>query len=188
MTDSKVKDEHYSLLFEVRRSIRYHSYRQQHYERWHKITMFCAVLFNTLSFASFILEVSSGWPIWVKSLPYVIASILMVVDILVELSRRAGDHADFIRQFTDLQRQLQAEMDGPTEKTIREVSDTMLTIEAKEPPVLHVLNALCYNEVSRLLGSDKDYYISVHPIQRLCANFRDIWRHRLHLASTSHPT
>ena len=185
MSDSEVKDDHYRLLFEVERSIRYHSYRQQHYERWHKITMFCAILFNSFSFALFFWKVSSGWPIWVKLTPYAIASVLAVVDIIVGFSRKSGEHVDFIRQFTDLQRQLEAETGSPTKETIKEVNDALLSLYAKEPPVLKVLNALCYNEVSRLLGHGKNY-IHIFPIQRLCANFRDIWGHRLKLGAASH--
>ena len=182
MSDSKVKDQHYELGFEVERCIRYHSYRRQHYERWHKITMFCAIFFNLFSFASFILEISSGWPTWVKSLPYIIASILMVIDVLVGLSRKAGEHFDFIRQFTDLQRRLLAEEDNPSEQTIKEVRDALVALWAKEPSPLKVLNALCYNEAAQRLGRD-NYYIQVALLQRLCANFRDIRTHRLRLVS-----
>ena len=185
MSGSKVKDEHYELSFDVERCIRYHIHRQQYFERWHKITMFCAVFFNPFSFASFTLEVSSDWPIWVKSSPCIIATILMVIDVLVGLSRRAWEHFDLIRQFTDLQRRLQFEKDNPTEQTLKEVRDALSVIWAKEPTPLRVLNALCYNEVSRLRGRDKDYYISVRAIQRFCANIRDIRADSLQLVSPS---
>ena len=183
MGDSRLKDKHYELCFEVDRNIRYHSYRRQHYERWHKITMFCAVFFNLASFTFFIFKIGGDdwWSIGIKSLPYMVASALMVTDVLVGFSKKASIHFHFIHRLTDLERWLLAEEDNPTEETVKYVGDSLRTLWAEERSPLKVLNAVCYNEAAQRLG--RDDYIRVNTFQRLCANFQDIGTHRLQLVS-----
>ena len=57
------------------------------------------------------------------------------------------------------------------------MTDRRLDIERQEPPVLRVLDTLCYNELVRAMGYGEQ--VRVGFWQRLFANFFDLADHRL---------
>ena len=176
--------EHHKLLFHVRRSIRYHSRRQQHYDRWHQFVLFLAVLFGSTSVVALATEVGQEFPLWVRLLPSVLVSACAGLDLVVGSAQKARLHTDFIRQFTSLEQQLVAR-DGQTEDVMEQVQSTILEIEAGEPPVLKVLDTICQNELQRAMGYPACQEIKVSRWQRFFAQFFDFREQELHRAESA---
>ena len=163
--------EYRDLLFNVRRSIRYHSRRQRHYQNIHNCVLFLALVLSSASMVTLATEIGQDWDTWVKLLPGALVSGFVGFDFVVGSMQKAWLHADFMRQFTDLERQLVSSDDE--HNTVVTVTDKMLEIESSEPPVLHVLNTICYNELMRAMGYSQKEQVAVGWFQRRIANFRD---------------
>ena len=171
------------LLFGVRRSVRYHSRRRQHYERLHNAVLFLALVLGSVTVATFAAAIGADWPLWLKSLPAATVSLLAGLDLVVGSTRQAWLHADLARQFIDLERRLARGQTDLTPTLIEEVTAARLTIEATEPPVLRVLDTLCHNELLRAMGYDPAREVRVGFFQRLFAPFFDLAEQRLHSAA-----
>ena len=177
-------DEHSKLLFNVRRSIRYHSRRQRYFEACHRIFVFSTLMLSSFSVIALSTALIPKELSWVVLIPPAVVSLLASFDLVVGFVQKAQSHIDFVRQFTDLERRMVAP-EGKEEKTIAEVQDKMLEIETTEPPVLQVLDSLCYNELLRATGYPRENHIPVSRVQRIFAQWFDIGRDRLHVPETT---
>ena len=173
--------EYRALLFNVRRSIRYHSRRQRHYQNAHNGVLFSALVLSSASVVALATElgtdIGQAWGTWVPLLPGALVSGLIGFDFVAGSLQKAGLYANFVRQFTDLERQLVTS--GDELSVVADVTDKMLEIESSEPPVLRVLDTLCYNELTRAMGYPEEEQIEVGRLQRLFADFFDLRAHTL---------
>ena len=170
----KVYDD---LLFEVRLSVRYHSRRQGFFQTCHRLVMAMMLFGGSATLATFGAELWADWPLWARLLPSAIATVLVAIDLVVGFAEKAGRYGDLMREFIRLERQLEAIRDKATDEDLAKITDERLAIEAGEPPVLHVLNAICYNEMVRAMGyGDK---VNISTVQRLLAHFFDWREHQL---------
>ena len=170
---------HNALLFRVRRSIRYHSRRQRYFDRWHQLVLFFALVFSVMPVLVFKTDLAKSFPLWVPIVPPMLISFFGSLDLIIGFSQKARVHTDFIRQFTDLERQL-VSPDGSKDATVALVHDKALELETTEPPVLRVLDTLCRNELMRAMGYPREEQIPVGIIQRRCAQFFDLREDTLH--------
>lgn len=166
--------EYRKLLFGVRRSVRYHSRRRQHYELFHKTVLFLALILGSITVAAFAEAIGNTWPAWVKALPAALVSILAALDLVLGSSAKSWQHADLARRFIDLERELETRKGEPLNTLISEITDKRLEIETSEPPVLRVLDTICHNELLRAMGYDRKEEVKVSLIQRLCAPVCDV--------------
>lgn len=176
-----MQKQHHDLLFGVRRSIRYHSHRESFFRGCTILITLNALLFSTTTILMFLTEITASLPVWVKISPAVLVSILAALDLAVRFSDKAWLHADFVRQFTDLEIQLQHQDETPDNNLINTVTAKRLEIEVHEPPVLHVLDTLCHNELLRAMGYEKARQVRVGFFQRLFAHLFDFREHSLYL-------
>ncbi len=167
-SESNSGSSHYQVLFRVRRSIRYHSRRQQYYTTLHNAVLFFALCFSSASIVAFATKMGEDWWLGFKLLPAVAVSLLAAANLVFGYARKSWLHADFVRKFTDLERQL-IRPDSKDPARLAEVEDQILIIEADEPPILHVLNTLCRNELMKAEGASESKQIDVGPFQRLLA-------------------
>lgn len=49
-----MSNKRHALLFNIRRSIRYHKYRQDFFERWHNFVLLIALIFSSATLISLI--------------------------------------------------------------------------------------------------------------------------------------
>lgn len=173
-------DDYDDLLFDVRRSVRYHTRRRHHYDVMHRCVLFVALVFSSATVVTFAGEVSKDWDLWVKSLPAVLVSILAALDLVLGTTTQSWLHADLARQFIDLERQLETRKGEPFDILLPEITDKRLQIEATEPPILRVLDTLCHNEMIRAMGLDREQEVKVNFIQRFFAPLFDVAEWRLH--------
>ena len=155
--------DHFQLLFGVRRSVRYHSRRQAFFEGVDRWTSFALLLLGAGSVA-LVLRGIDG----VAVLAGCSVAVLSGLKLVFAFGLRAGQHAQFVRDFVSIEKKLVAD---PSPETVQEAQSNRLDVEATEPPVMRVLDALCHNELLRAMGiTDPDEQVPISRLQRLTAN------------------
>ena len=175
----ETKDVYQGLLFDVRRSVRYHIRRHKFFRNCHRIVLFSSLIFGSITVAA-LAEAIGVWPLWVKALPAAIVSVMAGLDLVFGWTEKSWQHSDLARQFIKLERRMISGSAEPDFELIRDVTDKRLKIEAAEPPVLRVLDTLCHNDMMRSMGHKKDEMIKVNIIQRWCAPFFDFFESQIH--------
>ena len=61
-----------------------------------------------------------------------------------------------------------------SEKLLKQITDEKLSIESTEPPVLRVLNEMCWNEEAKAQGIKPEKWREIKWYQRLFSSFFDI--------------
>jgi hypothetical protein len=165
--DASLEERWHELLFGVRRSIRYHQRRRAFYDRLDKISNMLSLIFGSVAVYGTLEDNAKNVALIASAIVTIFASINLVVG----SATRARDHTDYMRQYVELEKLMLA---APTEPVLLDVATKRLSIEAEEPPVLHVLNAMCHNELMRAMGYPKKDLSHIGPIQRLFAQFIDV--------------
>lgn len=169
------------LLFGIRRSIRYHSRRQNFYEGFHQTVLTLALIFSSATIVAFGAQVFNDLPLGVKLLPPVVVTLLATIDMVIGSVRKVWLHADFVRKFTDLEKELKfSQNEVPNKEMINNVTNKRLDIEMIEPPVLKVLDTICHNELLRAMGYEEESQIKIGCLQRYFAHFFDWNEHSLY--------
>lgn len=161
--------ERHSLLFDTQRSIRYHMRRRAFFDRLDQLTNMLSVIFGSAAVFG-VLEKDY------QALALVAAAVVTVasaINLVLGSSQRARAHADFARRYVALERRLACEPTC-TEELLRDVKAERLSIEAEEPPVLHVLNVICHNEQMRAMGYPRKAWATVRWWQALFAQVVDL--------------
>lgn len=165
-TTEALADRWYAALFSVRRSIRYHQRRRSFFDRLDKISNMLSLIFGSVAVYGTLQENSKEIALIASGLVTVFASINLVLS----SASRARDHTDFMRKYVELEKLM---LGAESEERLLDVAGRRLSIEAEEPPVLHVLNAICHNETMRAMGFTKKELPKIGPIQTLVAQFFD---------------
>ena len=168
---------YWKLLFRVRRSLRYHSRRQKHYTRLHETMLLFALLCGSASVTAFFAKVEE-WNSLLTLTPPLLVSVFSGASLVFGTVQKMWLHADFVRRFTDIEKQLVVS-DNLSAETLAALHVQVLDIESTEPPPLQVLNVMCRNEQMRAEGYDEDYQVSIGFWQRALSGFIDIQAHTL---------
>ncbi|HDP8225543.1 TPA: hypothetical protein P7B99_002399 [Escherichia coli] len=171
MESKNLNNEWEGLLFDVRRSVRYHNRRRAFYDRLDQVTNVIALIFGSATIVGVLSP--HAQTIWAV-LSAALVTCFSAVNLVVGSSQRARNHSDFAKQFFALEEQM-IRMDKPSEEALRELTAQRLSIEKDEPPVLRVLDCICYNEQVQAMDFSADQMIQISGWQRLCAPFFD-WR------------
>ena len=155
----------YDLLFAVRRSVRYHDRRRRFYEIWNTITVAGAAIGGSSVVATVIADSTV-----VSWLTAALVAILGALDLAVGTARCAGRHRDLARQFIFLEREFAHGRDLDDDE-YPELVRRRLEIEASEPPVLRLLDAMCHYEIMRSLGDDARRHPRVPWWRRAASQF-----------------
>lgn len=165
-------DEVYGLLFDIRRSARYHLRRRSFFDRLHKATAAINVISASTSFVGII----SSLPL-LSTVSAATVTIISTLDLVIGSSQMAREHSDLAKSFIDLERAIiKKPNDKITEEDLSELRDRRLEIESKEPNTHRVLDAIVYNELCRSLGhKDDNQMFKVRFIQSVFAQWIDIF-------------
>ncbi|QZD72897.1 hypothetical protein [Pseudomonas sp. 3-2] len=157
----------HAMLFGVRRSIRYHQRRRAFYDKLDKISNMLSLIFGSVAVYGTLEDNAKN----VALIASAIVTIFSSINLVVGSATRARDHTDYMRKYVALEKLM---LKDKSEDLLREVTAERLSIEAEEPPVLHVLNAMCHNELMRAMGYAKEDLPKIGPIQRLVSQFFDL--------------
>ena len=154
---------HFDLLFGVRRSIRYHSKRQAFYERVDRLSDFALLLLGSGTVV-LVLQEREEWATAAGFWVVVFSGLRLVYSYGV----KAGLHARFVRDFTQLEKRLCA---NTSDKTVAAVTQERLELEATEPPVMRALDTICHNDLLVAMGLDsEDQRVHLSWFKRHTAN------------------
>lgn len=162
------------LLFSVRRSIRYHNRRRMFFDRLHKVTNGIGVVLGSAAVFTALKEI---YP-FLTILSAATIALFSAMDLIIGTAQMARLHTDLARRFIVLEKEM-VMADEVSAETLKRLRAERLDIEAEEPPVLHVLNTICHNELMRAMGYEEGEMVRIAPIQRALAPFFDFQEHRL---------
>lgn len=172
-TTTDLADRWHAMQFGVRRSIRYHQRRRGFFDGLDQFSNMLSVIFGSAAIYGVLAEGFKGLALAASGLVTVLAAINLVIG----SARRAREHSDFARRYVVLEKRLLAE---PSEAEYLLVANERLDIEAEEPPVLHVLNSICHNEMMRAMGYQKSEQAKIGWFQRLVSPVFDLCEHSIH--------
>ncbi|MBU1692306.1 MAG: hypothetical protein KJ958_05565 [Gammaproteobacteria bacterium] len=166
MTIDEIKKESGALLFNVRRSIRYHDRRRAFFDRLHQCTSGLTILLA----GSVLFDVArpGDTPCWM-TLIAVIAALLSVWDMVVGYAKYSNLHNTLKNRFSALEIDMMAVNDTP--ETLKKHQVERLRIEQDEPPIYRALDLLCRNEQMIAMGykkpEDEKWFSKVGLLQKL---------------------
>lgn len=164
----------HTLLFGVRRSVRYHNRRRLFFDRTHKFSTFLSALFGTATVASALAHAGGNWVIVFA----VAVAVFSVMGLVVGTAQAARLHYDLARKFIDLEKEI-ISIKEPTGDNIASLKSQRLEIEAEEPPPLRVLDSICHNELLRAMGYSSNEFAKIKWYQRLFSQLIDIQEHKI---------
>lgn len=175
MTES-LETEYDALLFAARRSVRYHRHRERFLHRVDHLGLLLSMFGGLVTAIAFVapLPVDCAW------LPLSAIGVTALGGVLgLNLGYRARRHDSLARDFVFLEQELLAVRSDLTSKTLLALQMRRLAIEAAEPPVYRVLDAMCHDELITALGHDPRQRTNVTWWQRLCRHFFDLAPERI---------
>jgi hypothetical protein len=172
MSTPSLQEQFDDLLFGIRRSVRYHNRRRSFYDRLHKFNTIIAVVGGSAVIATILGEFGTPWPLAFS----VLVTISAAIDLALSSPQAARSHHDLSRKYFDIEKEMIA-CQSPSDQDLVGWTERRLTIEADEPPVLHVLNTICHNELCRALGYGDS--VNLTYLQRLFSNFFDLSEHKI---------
>ena len=164
----------HELLFDVRRSIRYHSRRQAFFERVGRWSDFSLLLLG-LGLAASVFRNNN----WASAAGFAVI-VISGLKLVFAFGAKAGRHAQFVKDFTRLEKRLSP---GISDDEIAAVRRERLDIEVTEPPVMRVLDVICHNELLVAMGYEGETLqrerVPLTWFQRRTANLFNWSEHRL---------
>ncbi|MCA4011492.1 hypothetical protein JKP22_01735 [Vibrio vulnificus] len=144
MSNDNTKDIHWSLLWNARLGIRYHTYRQSTYERLGKLITLFTLISSSGAFAIFIKstdEISKYSAVLTLT-----AAILQLIELVFDTKARSILHSELKQKYLRLERDLVC-IDSLTLEQASPFYDQRVSIEEQEPPVYKSLMTLCHNDL-----------------------------------------
>jgi hypothetical protein len=165
-----------TLLFSIRRSVRYHCRRRMFFQRFHRITTAGSLILGSAAVAGFMAQNNLGY--WAAGAS-ALGAVLSAITLAVGTTQAIQLHDDLGRRFLNLEKELVRAGENATEELVLRVTLERLDIEADEPPILKVLDIICHNELARAMGCGPEHMWEVGPLQRWLANVVDFREHTL---------
>ena len=164
----QISAERSTLLFAVRRSVRYHNRRRQFFDRLSKtITILTAV--GGIGTVSTLLAKSETLALWYGAA----AGFFSVLDLVIGCAEQARTHTDLAKQFIELEIKMVKAGEKISAEQLADFTTERLHIEINEPPILRVVDLQCHNELSRAMGYGKSEQYKISLLQKLFAPFFD---------------
>ena len=166
---------HWDLLFGVRRSVRYHARRERFLDGAHNLGALAAAVSGSATVAALLGELDPA----LTTAAAAVTAVAGAWELVFRTARSARLHNDLAREFIALEKELVlAGEDLPAER-LREIEAARLDIEAREPPPLRVLDAMCHDELVTALGLGDAERSNLTWVQRRLAPLVDVGAHRL---------
>ncbi|ASF48004.1 hypothetical protein [Methylovulum psychrotolerans] len=137
-----LSDENYNLLFDIRRSIRYHERRKYFFYCIQNLVSFFAIVMAGVVIMDTVKDgITPRWMMWVG----VFAAVLSALDLVIGFSKNADLHSKLREKFADLE--IDIITGPPSGDEWIEYQKRRLIIEKDEPATYFAIDALCRNEL-----------------------------------------
>lgn len=152
----ELRNENYRTLFRIRCSIRYHSRFSYFYENWNTITTALITSFMLISVSASCSAISkpTGLGLGITALlAGAIGGIIGTTTLAFGVAQKRRTHDDLKRRFIQIETLFNKEI--LDENELAKVKYEIFRIEESEPPILSLLNTLCFFEISLAEGTTK---------------------------------
>ena len=177
-TRDPVEAEYDDRLFAVRRSVRYHRHRESFLDRVDQLGALLTALAGLATAATLLAELPARWT-WVPLVAASVAALAGATELLFGPARGTRRHDSLAVSFLGLEKDLLRAGPSLTAEILVELQSRRLDLEAAEPPVYRVLDAVCHDELVTALGIDPSERANVTRWQRLWRHVLDVGAHRL---------
>jgi len=130
-----------SLLFDVRRSIRYHSKRAGWFEFCGKTATAFAVFVSAGAITALLKQCE-----WLSITASALVALSSIISLVFGWSQREHLHTDIKRKFLDIEKAM-VKHEKPNGRILAEMTAERLSIEAQEPKKVDALDVVCHNEL-----------------------------------------
>ena len=178
MTTPDVETEYAELLFAVRRSVRYHRYRERFFDRVHQFGALATAFAGSATVVTLLAELPPRWT-WVRLLAASVTALASATDLVFGPARAARRHDFLAVSFLTLEQDLIRATTSLTPEALVGLQTRRLDLEATEPTVYRVLDAICHDELVTALGIDASERSNVTRWQRLWRHLIDVRADRL---------
>jgi len=141
------------LLFDVRRSIRYHSKRAGWFEFWCKSATAFAIFVSAGAITALLSQNAT-----LSIISSALVAFFSIVSLVFGWSQREHLHTDLKRKFIDIEKAM-VKCEKPDGVVLAEMRAERLSIEAGEPKVVDTLNVICHNDLCIAQGYGTIYKI-----------------------------
>jgi hypothetical protein len=167
--NNDIDTEWHNILFDVRRSVRYHDHRVGFLDRVRKFISFLTLLSGS---GAIITALSSLGTASVITAAAIVAAV-STFDLIFDPAGYARLHNDLKRRFIQLEQQIV--LVDMSHENLKGFVSSRLSIEGDEPPILRVLDVICHNELARAMGYDEEHQVHLSWLQRAFSNVIDLW-------------
>lgn len=174
----QLETDYDELLFAVRRSVRYHRHRERFFDRVHHLGVLVTAFFGSATVVTLLAQLPLGW-MWLRLFAGSLTALASVTELVFGLARGARRHESLAVNFLFLEKDLLRAASSLTSDSLVELQTRRLDVEAGEPPVYRVLDAVCHDELVTALGRDPAQRTNVSRWQRLWRHFFDIGVHKI---------
>ena len=161
------KDMWWELYYHIRQSGFYHERREAFFHRWHKLTLFCSIIFGTGAIYALFGPPESST---LAGIGATIVSVTSALDLVVDTSGQASIHRDLRRRFADIEVDQLGTRRQLTDDEIREIRGMVRDVEADEPPALPTIVDLAHNDFVLRAGKREDLK-PINIFKRLVGHF-----------------
>ena len=176
-TDEQLLDDQYELLFNIRRSRRYHLWRVKFYQRFNNVRLILFLVSSSSSYA--LIMTTSGWD-WLLPYTSVVVVLLAILEIVLKIGSLETQHRDLAKSYVLLEKEIIRAQSRLDRETMDRFESEYLELESDEPPPLSALNDLCYNEEVRARYPDHEWsgkLIEIQWYRRMLASILDLSPH-----------
>jgi len=169
----KQETELHTLLFGVRRSIRYHNRRRRFFDGFDKFVKVLSVVCGSAAFAA----AAAHHSVVIMTFAGLIA-VFSAINLVVGPAQAARLHEELARKFAKLEHDI-IQANNMTPEQLNQFQADRLMIELEEPPPMRVLDTICHNELCEAMGYDQREFYKVGFLQSLFAHVIDLWPSRI---------
>lgn len=164
----KVKD----LVFNIQRSIRYHSRRQAFFETFDTSVNTANLILGSGAIVALIKET----PGWLSISLTAVVAIISFLNLAMRSAQRSSLHSQLQQRFIDLLKRVKRldPTQGDCGPNFKKCEEKMLDIERDEPPIYRIVDLLAHNEQCRAQGASETHIYHVPKFMVLTAN---LWRY-----------
>ena len=177
--------EVHNLLFDVRRSVRYHDRREGFFSFWRNGADLGVFVLGSTTVLVLADAVGGDWPMLAKLIIPLAATLLTGLALVGQVAAKSASHNSLKRQFITLEQKLIKFRGSMTEEKLSDLQQERLIIEKDELPILRVLDTICYNDTAWAMGYKKSCLKKVTWIQKALSQFRDTGPERTRASATS---
>ena len=154
MTKKELNLKVQALLFNTRRSRRYHEWRVKFFRRFNVVRAIMTAV-STSGALAYLLKYNKID--WVLFALVAASAFLTILELAIRMGARESLHQDLLRSFVTLERDIVVKGSVIAEGDYNALNADYIDIEVNEPPVLRVLNRLCYNAEIRARFPEQDW-------------------------------